>query len=405
MLLSQFGRNPNPRVAVYLRMSGSRQNPRSPDQQLATIRETLNRLGLNWQVVATYRDDAISGRYYRKRAGFQRMLRELKSGALKADYILVDTFERLSRAEDNAEIRRKLAKAGALVLTADSNFSDPSSVSGRALSFLETYRASEECRLKAHNVLRGKKDSVRLSYWPGGPAPFGFRLQSVMIMRNGVEEVDHRILVPVQELKWIILLIFTLSAEENLGPLRICKRLNSHPDIPEHLKPFTEATVASILYNELYYGEMVWGKNCTGIIEDVRVRQSLPENEWERNSEFCEPIISKELWQQSMQMIQARRTKTTASNSNICSTSVPQPRGVALKYPLSGLVICSSCGRSMVSSSSSAYTTKSGEKNSYASYGCPGYRSGACENERRVPESWLRETVITLVKDRLFPSE
>ncbi|QGQ24731.1 recombinase family protein [Gimesia benthica] len=405
MLKTKFGRNPNPRVVIYARMSSSRQNPRSPEQQIDTITDTLKRLGLNWQVVAVYRDDAISGRYFRKRPGFQKMLRELKSGVIRAEYVLVDTFERLSRAENNAEIRRMLVKAGALVLTADSQFADPNSVPGRALSFMETYRASEECRVKAHNVLRGKKDAIRQGKWPGGSPPFGFFLKNVMVVRNGVEELDHRVLIPIPEQKWIVELIFTLSAQENLGPVRICKKLNNHPDIPSHLSPFTEATVASILRNELYYGEMVWGKNCTGIEDDVRVLQSIPEEEWEVNSEFCEAIITKELWQQSMQMIESRRHKVTQPDldGQDAAHSVLRPSGVALKYPLSGLVVCSSCGRAMVSSASSAYTTKAGEVHSYASYGCPAYRSGACDNDRRVPESWLRETVIQLVKDRLFP--
>lgn len=405
MLRTKFGRNLNSRVVIYVRMSSNRQNPRSPEQQIATIKETLKRLGLNWQVVAVYRDDAISGRYFRKRPGFQKMLRDLKSGALQADFVLVDTFERLSRAENNAEIRRMLVKTGVLVLTADSQFSDPNSVSGRALTFLEAYRASEECRIKAHNVLRGKKDAVREGKWPGGPAPFGFYLKNVMMIRNGVEELDHRVLVPIPESKWIVEFIFTLSAQENFGPVRICKKLNSHPDIPSNLKPFTEATVASILRNELYYGEMVWGKNCTGIVDEVKVMQSIPEEEWVVNSEFCEAIISKEQWQKSMQMIESRRRRVTDPDldDKDANCSVLRPRGVALKYPLSGLVACSSCGRAMVSSASSAYTTKAGEVHSYVSYGCPGYRSGACDNNCRVPEPWLRETVIQLVKDRLFP--
>ena len=134
----------------------------------------------------------------------------------------------------------------------------------------------------------------------------------------------------------------------------------------------------------------------------MRVLQSIPEEEWEVNSEFCEAIITKELWQQSMQMIESRRRKVTAPDPD-AAHSVLRPRGVALKYPLSGLVVCFSCGRAMVSSASSAYTTKDGEVRNYASYSCPGYRSGACDNDRRVPESWLRETVIQLVKDRLFP--
>ena len=73
-----------------------------------------------------------------KRPGFQRMLKDLRSGRVKADLILVDTFERFGRAEEIASIRQKLeARHKILVLTADSNFTDPTSPAGRALAAIE----------------------------------------------------------------------------------------------------------------------------------------------------------------------------------------------------------------------------------------------------------------------------
>ena len=79
--------------------------------------------------------------------------------------------------------------------------------------------------------------------------------------------------------------------------------------------------------------------------------------------------------------------------------------GLALTYPLSGLVRCQHCGRSMVASGSGAYETKSGDARRYVAYCCPGYHSGGCTNGRRIPELWLRETIMTLVRQRLFFGE
>jgi len=45
------------------RMSSSKQNKRSPEQQFTTIDETLQRCSYNWCRVRDYRDDGISGRY------------------------------------------------------------------------------------------------------------------------------------------------------------------------------------------------------------------------------------------------------------------------------------------------------------------------------------------------------
>ena len=62
MLRNNFDLNKPHRAVLYLRMSSDRQNPRSPDQQDATIRSTVKRLGFPWSIVQTYRDDAISGK-------------------------------------------------------------------------------------------------------------------------------------------------------------------------------------------------------------------------------------------------------------------------------------------------------------------------------------------------------
>lgn len=79
--------------------------------------------------------------------------------------------------------------------------------------------------------------------------------------------------------------------------------------------------------------------------------------------------------------------------------SVP---GVALKYPLSGLVLCDECGRAMTASAGGAYVAKNGEERRYVAYVCPGTLSGQCANKCHIPEPWLRETVAELLRTRLF---
>lgn len=114
------------RVIIYLRMSSDQQNPRSPDQQLEQIKRRLAALGYKWIIVKIYRDDAKSGRYLHKRPGYQKMMRDIRTGAVKADLILVDTLERFGRVEELPMIRKELfEKHGVLVLTADSDFADP----------------------------------------------------------------------------------------------------------------------------------------------------------------------------------------------------------------------------------------------------------------------------------------
>jgi DNA invertase Pin-like site-specific DNA recombinase len=273
------------------------------------IEELIRRMALPWQVVAVYRDDGISGRLTRKRPGYSRMMKDLKSKRIQADLILVDTFERLTRSDEGAAIRRSIQRMGLLVLTADSGFADPTTTAGRALSAFESIRASEDGRIKAHNVLRGKRDAVRQKQWPGGAAPIGFRLRSVYKQVNGLDEIDYRVPEPDPNTRWIVEEIFRLADELGYGTGRIAKALNNDPRIPDDLKPFHPATIGETLDNEMHIGEYIWGRNCTGLVDEVRKINPLPKEEWIHIVDFCEPIIERGRWDRVQALRQARRDK------------------------------------------------------------------------------------------------
>jgi DNA invertase Pin-like site-specific DNA recombinase len=397
-------------VVLYLRMSSDDQNPRSPQQQRDTIEATLQRLGYPWVIVKVYRDEAVSGRYLRRRAGFQTMLGDIRSGTIKVDAILVDTFERFGRADELSGLRQELHQHfGVLILTADTQFSDPTSVSGKALAAFESLRATEDNRIKAHNVLRGKRDAARQRHWPGGPPPFGYKLQSIMVERNGRQEVDHCILVPDPDTSWIIQNIFELARSSGLGSTRLARLLNEDPKIRPSYKPFYDQTVNYWLQQPIYYGELVWEEHATAVVDDRRVIERNAEEEFVRVPNFCEPLVSRETWDAVQEVRRARsergrRARQARRESGGKQIAAVTP-GLALTYLLSGLVRCGECHRAMIISTSPAYTTRNGETKRYASYACPGYRAGVCPNGTRVPEVWLREAVVALLCQRLFPTE
>ena len=248
------------------------------------------------------------------------MWRELRSGVMQADLIIVDTFERLSRADDNLELRNKLQRLGYLVLTADRHFTDPTSAAGEALSERESYRAKDASRAKAHDVLRGKRDAVRLRHWPGGPVPFGFRLKTIFANVRGVEEIDHRELEVDPATAWIVEYIFQLADERGCGICRMAQILNADERIPILLKPFHEGSVGKLLDNTLYVGVMTWNKNCTGTLNDTRVIQPNPQSEWERVEDFCPAIVSQEQWMRVRTIRAERGARIKRSRSSNPST-------------------------------------------------------------------------------------
>ncbi|MAD80495.1 MAG: recombinase family protein [Pirellulaceae bacterium] len=395
-------------VVVYLRMSSESQNKRSPKQQLREIKKRLKALGYKWVIVKVYRDNAKSGKYLRNRHGYQQMMRDLKSRVVAADLILVDTLERFGRVEELQAIRKELDEQfGVLVLTGDTNFADPNTPQGKALGMFEAMRASEHGRILGHNVLRGKRDAALQGHWPGGPPPFGYMLESKMKTVKGREEVDYCVLIPNPETKWIIGALFNKAAETSWGTTRLAKFLNEHPEIPKKFKPFHTETTGNRLDNPIYYGELLWERNATGVVADVRVVERNAEEDMLRVPEFCEPIVDRETWEQVQAIRQIRRNRVAEkrrprgeANGKQIEPSAP---GLSLKYLLSGLVFCSECGLRMTASSSSKYVTKSGEERLYVSYVCPGYLGGHCLNSKTVPEKWLREVVVAKVRERLFP--
>src|SRR5262249_10226826 len=122
----------------------------------------------------------------------------------------------------------------------------------------------------------------------------------------------------------------------------------------------------------------------------------------------CEPLVSREVFDavQEIRRVRSERTRRArqAKKDNGGKAIAAVTPGLALTYLLSGLVCCGHCNRSMTVSSSPAYTTKAGATKRYASYVCPRHITGVCPNGTRVPETWLRETVVELIRQRLFPT-
>jgi DNA invertase Pin-like site-specific DNA recombinase len=405
MLRQTFDPNRPHCYVRYARMSSDHQNARSPEQQFDTIDHLIGRLNHPWHHVRDYRDDGISGRYLRKRPGFQQMLHDIQTGAVPVDLILVDTAERLGRLEELTAIRQQLyTRHGVLILTADSHFADPTSVSGKALAMVETLRATEDGRIKAHNVLRGKRDAARSRHWPGGPPPFGYRLDSVLVQRHGRQEVDHCVLVPDPATAWIIRRLFQRAHETGWGTMRLAREFNADPEIPQEHKPFYPDTIGNRLSNPIYYGELLWEEHATGIVNDVRVKQRNAEEDMVRVPDFCEPLVPRELWEavatlRNTRSAALRRGRQSASHEP-AKQITPVVPGRALKYLLSGLIRCGECNRSL-RPVPSGQTSKAGKR--YVYYTCHGMIAGVCHNKKQVREDWLRRVVVARLRDRLFP--
>jgi site-specific DNA recombinase len=353
MIEQRLDRNLAYKYVCYGRMSTDSQNARSPKQQFDTIDRTLKRAGLPWVHVSDYRDDGISGRVVEKRIGFTTMLTDIKTGRTPVDLILVDTLERFGRMKNLDAVRRDLAdQFGVLVLTADSGFADPTSTEGQALGIVESIRATQDGRVKAHNVLRGKRDAAKQKQWPGGAAPMGYKLDSVMRNSNtGPAEVAYRRLVPNPEAASLVKEIFLLADEKGWGDVRIARQLNSQPELVAKYKRFHPDTIGRLLSNPIYIGTLRFGRVSTDIANDRRVIRRNKADDVLLVPDFCEPLVSREIWDKVQTVRKARGEAIKCARARHTRASgkqiVPLAAGMTLKYPLTGLVRCGVCGASM----------------------------------------------------------
>ena len=392
------------RCFMYGRMSSDQQNPRSPDQQFDEIRRTIERQKLPWRVVGQFRDDGISGRYMSRRPGFQDMMRQVRTGAAAVDAVLVDSLERFGRSDEVPALRHELlSKYGVLVMTADTGFVDPRSQEGRALSFVEQVRATAVNEVKAHEVLRGKRDLAMSGRWPGGPAPLGKRLVRQIVTEGGREVTVTR-MEPDPKTEWVVKELFRLAHESGRGQSWLAERMNNHPQLPPELKPFRASRVGHVLRNPIYVGELAWNRHCTGVVNDVRVIQKNPQEEVVRVPNFCPPVVPREQWE-AVQALCRRRgdaikaaRKRGGDDKHVRTAGV----GVVLRYPLTGLVYCANCGSRMAPCSSKGAARTQGLV--YAYYRCPLRSGGGCANKVYVPERRLWEAVVGVVRARLLPA-
>lgn len=91
------------------------------------------------------------------------------------------------------------------------------------------------------------------------------------------------------------------------------------------------------LDSRIYYGDLYWGVNATGVVDDTRVVEQNAEDDILHVPGFCEALVARERWDivhavrqvRSQRALAARRRKVTGDVKQLIA---PAP-GLTLKYP------------------------------------------------------------------------
>jgi DNA invertase Pin-like site-specific DNA recombinase len=442
------------RIAVMLLRRSTNMQDKSIEEQRTTITDWAKANG--YVIVAEYLDDAISGDDHAHRAGFERLMQDLKSPDRQWSCILSYDRARFTRADiyEAATYADRILKAGADVIYC---------VEGKALSTdheivwaVDTFQKHDVLKQTSRDTLRGMLALARLGFWCGGPIPYGFdaeivdkltmkpvrRIRLVRRKRtlpDGAKEAAiHNILdlegnfvrevrssvdsaLPLKSEAELtrpvrsepirvesLVYIFKAAANRGMGLKGIAKELNGRgvPPPGGHGLWQTSA-VKAILENIIYKGIFEWNSRTEAKYNFIQNGAMVPKPRsakaqvllHEERDRIRVPmpelaLVTPELWHQAQAARALRADKHYREKSQIHTHSI-----------LGGKLFCAHCGRKMYGHKSTKTKMVNGKPHTYRKemYVCSTYlNSGSNQcSYNQVPAKSLEIFILSKIRESL----
>ena len=335
------------RAARYVRMSTEHQQY-STENQGDKISEYAARRNL--EIVRTYADEGKSGLRIDGRAALQRLIRDVETGNVDFQVILVYDVSRWGRfqdADESAYYEYICRRAGIQVAYCAEQFENDGSPVSTIVKGVKRAMAGEYSRELSAKVFAGQCRLIELGFRQGGPAGFGLR--RVLIDQAGQVkseltrgehkslQTDRVVLAPgPQDEVDLVNQMFRWFINDDLVESQIAGRLNGMRVQTDLGRDWTRATVHQVLTNEKYVGANVYNR-ISFKLKKVRVHN--PPEMWIRRDGAFDAIVPPEAFYTAQGMILARARRYTDEELLERLRDLYQNRGF-----LSGLVIDESDG-------------------------------------------------------------
>lgn len=286
----------------------------------------------NLKITHIYRE-IVSGETIAARPVMQQLLGEVEQGRWAG--VLVMEIERLARGDtlDQGLVAQAFRYSGTRIITPAKTYNPNDEFDEEYFEF-GLFMSRREYKMIHRRLQRGRLASVREGKYVGSRPPFGY--QKVKLEREKGFTLE-----PVQEQAAVVEMIYRWYLDGvdgiRMGPTAIANRLTEMGIPPPNKGRWSPSTVRDILINPVYMGKIRW--NWRPVVQTVSGgRRSFhrPRTaDWELVDGLHPPIVPEEDWQKVQYLMQKNR--------------IPKAqRGRALKNPLSGLMVCGSCGNRMV---------------------------------------------------------
>lgn len=289
--------------------------------------DTAKRLNIN--IGQIYRE-IVSGESIDARPQVQSLIRDVEQGKWRG--VLVVEVERLARGDtlDQGIIARAFSISGTKIITPLKTY-DPMNQSDMEYFEFGLFMSRREYSTINRRIQDGRKASTKEGKWIYGDTPYGYE-------RVKIENDKGYTLKLIDDEAAAVRLMYEWYGQEHVGSHVISIRLDERGYRNRRGSKFSPSSIRDILKNPVYAGYVTWGKRAEKKeVSDGKVIKKRMKN----NPDMLlvkglhDAIISQELFD----LVQSVRSGRAIRSNNLSSGS--------LKNPLSGIVYCSCCDRTM----------------------------------------------------------
>jgi len=361
------------KVAAYCRVSSDKEDQlNSYNSQMKYYTQKISE-NIDWIFAGIYADEAISGTVDYKRSDFIRMINDAVSG--KIDLIITKSISRFARNTlDTLKYVRLLKHHNVAILFEEENI-NTLEMSGELLLTVLSSVAQQESETTSAHVKLGIKMK-----WQRGEM-FGF---------NGCLGYDYDKTTKslyINEAEAEIVRYIFERYNDGLGVAKIGREMERLGIKTKNgASRWHESTLRGILKNEKYVGDILAGKSFTCDPISHRRLLNMGEEDQYYMKNHHEPIISRELWESTQQILEKRAVKS-GKNKRIGSR-------YSSKYTFSNKIYCDFCGRTV---SRRSWNAEGGSRKpvwqcvSYAKYG-----KQNCTQSKGISEDIIENAFLQL---------
>lgn len=361
------------RAAIYVRVSTDIQVEKgySIESQLKSCRKKAEELGCEYD---EYIDGGYSGSNM-QRPELQKLLKKIKAGTVKYNYLILYKLDRLSRKTEEALFMGSMfTRQNIEIILAEGTTYGSSSQDKFMMSIVASVAEFENAQ-RSERSLKGRMEKRKHGRLDKNKK-YGFTYNDTTQLYEINEE----------EAQWIRK-IFNWYTNEGLSMYTICRRLNALK-VPRTFngKSFEWGIekISRMLKDTGYVGIIYTMRETRKLVDGVKRRKTRDKSEWIPVQ--IPAIISKDLFEKTQALISAKTRKKMKSKKYF--------------WLLQGLVFCADCHQRMYLYQ--PFSKRKGEKYRYRYYQCKANTlkyfniSKPCTN-RNVPMHLLDEMVWDLL--------